>query len=47
MKEDESCIRHVAQTIGEIEFSEEMKLLEEMTDIKEFLVENEFQYLHG
>ena len=43
MKEDESCIQPVAQTIGEIEFSEEMNLLEEMTGMKEFLVENEFQ----
>ena len=39
VKEDESCIQPVAQTIGEIEFSEEMKMLEEMTEIKEFLAE--------
>ena len=43
VKEDKSCIQPVAQTIREIEFSEEMKLLEEMVEIKEFLVENEFQ----
>ena len=43
MKEDEICIQPIVQPIGEIEFCEEMKLLEEMTEIKEFLVENEFQ----
>ena len=35
VKEDKSCIQPVAQTIREIEFSEEMKLLEEMTEIKD------------
>ena len=34
VKEDKSCIHPIAQTIGEIEFSEEMKLLKEMTKIK-------------
>ena len=31
VKEDKSCIQAIVQTIGEIDFSEEMKLLEEMT----------------
>ena len=33
----------VAQNIGEIEVGEEMKLLEEITQIKEFLIEYVFQ----
>ena len=36
-------MHHVAQTIGEIEVGEEMKLLEQIIEIEEFLIEYVFQ----
>ena len=43
IKEVEMVMHHVDQTVGEIEVGEEMKLLEEITEIKEFLIEYVFQ----